>query len=553
MAISLDGGKMALCAFRTQVGTLAPRSDPDTGLEYVAALVNNDVCSLSYELRVNSRVSFLTIESPHGWRIYRQSLCYLLSMAVNELCPSARFSVEHSFGLGLYCSLQRTEECGVGADGVLVGNVEERMRGIVERDLPIERRSIAFMDAVKQFEEKGLIDRLNLLRFRNPPLVTMHCCGDYVDIAHGPLAPRTGTLRLFNLIPYEHGLVLHLPDRSNPTSVDEFDDQPHLFQIFKEHKEWGRILGVTTAGRLNEIVVNGESDEFVSTVEALHEKKLARIADEITAQKDNIRIVLIAGPSSAGKTTFSKRLTTQLRVNGITPVVVSADNYFREDGAAPPDENGVPDFEHIEALDLDLFNEHLKKIIAGEEVQIPYFNFARKKREYRGNAIRMERDQVLILEGIHALNPRLTSIVPRKGKFGIYVSALTQLNIDSSNRISTTDNRLMRRIVRDHSFRSHSALQTLRMWPSVRRGEKTWIFPFQKEANATFNSALDYELAVLKPLVEPLLMEVKPGNPEYAESRRLSEFLRNFVGMSPRAVPPNSILREYIGESFFKY
>jgi len=394
---------------------------------------------------------------------------------------------------------------------------------------------------------------LNLLRFRNPPRITIHFCGGFYDLAQGPLVHETGVLDRFELLHYPHGFILQLPDYRGNGRVAPFRGRPHLFQIFKEHKEWGRILGVNTVGRLNETIVNGDVGEFIKISEALHEKKIARIADEICAHRDRIRIALVAGPSSAGKTTFSKRLAIQLRVNGIRVSVISLDNYFLDLARTPLDAQGNPDFENIGALDLRLFSRHLEQIVRGEEVELPQFDFETKQRRASGERIHVGPDGVLIIEGIHGLNPRLTRTIPEEHKYRVYVSALTQLSIDSNNRISTTDNRLIRRLVRDHKYRGHSALKTLRMWPAVRRGEERWIFPFQDQADATFNSALDYELAVLKSVAEPLLMEVKPMDPEYAEARRLTAFLLNFIGMSDREVPSTSMLREYIGRSGFRY
>jgi uridine kinase len=489
----------------------------------------------------------------HGWRIYRRSLCFLLGKAVKDLYPDAIFSVEHSFGLGLYASFHPTSVDDDGITARQLQKLNERMHDLVKSDIPIERHKISFADAVAQFEASGQDDKLNLLKYRNPPRVVIHACEGFSDLAHGPLAPTTGVLSLFELILHKPGFVLHLPNRTEPSRLPPFQDQPHLFRIFQEHKDWGRILGVNTVGRLNEIIANNEIDNFVRIAEALHEKKVARIADSIAAARDRIRLILVAGPSSAGKTTFSKRLATHLRVNGLSSVTLSTDNYFVGLDKNPRDENGEPDFEHIEAVDLELFNGHLLQLIKGKEIEIPSFNFAAKQREYHGTRLRIEPGQMIIIEGIHGLNPRLTEEVPSEVEFRVFVSALTQLSVDSNNRISTTDNRLMRRIVRDNMFRGHSALFTLQLWPSVRRGEKKWIYPFQSEAHATFNSALDYELAVLKPFVEPLLMQVKPDSPEYAETRRLSEFLLNFLGTSDRPVPGTSILREYIGGSMFDY
>lgn len=549
--VTCEDGVTTSCPAGTVVGDLAPH--PANGLPYLAALVNHDVASLSYPLAVNCRVRFLTLADPHGWRVYRRSLCYVLAMAVRALYPQAAFAVEHSFGLGLYCSLQPHNKEGRSICPEQLKGIARRMHELIAEDLPIQRCKISFANALEAFKAAGLNDQYKLLRFRNPPHVVTHRCGDFWELAHGPLATHTGALQCFQLIPYAPGFVLHLPPRGKTCRLEPFKDQPHLFHIFQEHKAWGRVLDVATVGRLNEIITTGDMPEFVRRAEALHEKKLAQIADAITARADNVRLILIAGPSSAGKTTFSKRLATHLEVNGLRPVMIATDDYFVPHDRNPIGEDGRPDYEHLEAVDLPLFNAHLAKLIAGEAIELPRFDFVRKARHYPGTTLQMHADQILIVEGIHGLNPRLTAEVPKANTFRIYVSALTQLNMDAHNRVSTTDNRLMRRIVRDQTFRGHTALDTLRLWPSVRRGEKRWIFPFQREADATFNSALDYELAILKPIVEPLLMHVKPTDPEYAEARRLSEFLLNFLPAAPDPVPATSILREYIGRSCLEY
>jgi uridine kinase len=552
ISVSVGRRKSEPCAPGTPVGALLESHNAPDGLPFIAALVNNDVVSLSYPLTVNSQVEFLTMTSRHGWRVYRRSLCFLLAKAVRDLFPRAHFSVEHSFGLGLYCQFSHNRH-GDGMTVEELGQVDAHMRELVARDISIERHKIAFMDAVRELETNGQPEKAGLLRHRNPPRIVVHACDGFCDLAHGPLVPSTGALHMFELIHYPPGLVIHLPDRDAPHAIPPFEDQPHLFQIYQEHKAWGRILGVTTVGTLNEIVARDEFSDFIMTAEALHEKKLAAIAEAIVARRDSVRVILIAGPSSAGKTTFAKRLTTHLRVNGRNPVTLSTDDYFVGEARNPRGVDGKPDYEHVEAVDLELFNHDLAALIAGDEIALPRFNFGTKEREYRNEKLRLKERQVLIVEGIHGLNPRLAAAIPDAAKFRIYVSALTQLSIDTHNRISTTDNRLMRRLVRDHRYRGHSALGTLRMWPMVRLGERTWIFPYQREADATFNSALDYELAVLKPFVEPLLMQVKPSEPEYAEARRLSEFLLNFMPADPALVPRTSILREYIGGSSLRY
>jgi len=549
LKVTLENGKTLECKPGTIVGSLCPAPRADSGLDYIAALVNNDTASLSYPLTTNCSVRFLTMADPNGWRIYRRSLCFLLAKTVKELYPDSEFSVDHSFGLGLYCSLREPGKDGCSHETVEA--IENRMMELTQKNITIERHKIAFTEAIEEFRRSGQLDKINLLKYRNPPRVVLHWCDGFSDLSHGPLVQKTGMLRFFKLIHYKPGFVLHLPDRKHAGKIPPFEDQPHLFNIFQEHKKWGRILGVDTVGKLNEITATGGIEHFILTAEALHEKKLSGIADQITESK--ARVILIAGPSCAGKTTFSKRLATHLMVNGLKPVTIEMDDYFVGPESNPLDENGNPDFEHIEAVDLELFNRNMLDLLDGKEVDLPNFNFSKKSREYLGRKLKINPDQPVIIEGIHGLNPRLTEKIPQKTKFKIYISALTQLSVDSHNRISTTDNRLMRRIVRDHNFRAYHAIETMRQWPSVRRGEKKWIFPFQKEADATFNSALDYELAVLKPIVEPLLMQIKPNNPEYAEARRLTEFLLNFLGTPDNPVPRTSILREYIGGSCFDY
>jgi len=551
ITVTLDDGAQIRCAAGTHVRDILPQRRSPEGLDYLGALVNNDAVSLSYPLEVDSDVTLLTRGDPHGFRIYHRAVCFLLAKAVKELFPDARFAVQHSLGTGFYCSFEMDGKSGICDEQMQ--RIDQHMRALVERDIPIERREIAFTEVVRRFEQEKQWDKYNLLRFRNPPKIATCWCENFSDLAHGPLAPSTGALALFKLISYPPGFVLQVPEQQNPKQLPPFEPQPQLFQIFKEHKEWGRILGVNTVGRLNEIIASREISDFIKITEAFHEKKIAQIADHIFEHREHIKWALIAGPSSSGKTTFAKRLAVQLRVNGLVPVTISVDNYFVNREQTPLDENGKPDFENIETVDLPLFNEHLMRLDKGDEVELPGFNFEKGGREYRGVKLRIGPGQIVLVEGIHGLNPRLTQSVPSAHKLRIYVSALTQLNLDSNNRISTTDNRLVRRMVRDNNFRGNSALATLTMWPSVRRGEKTWIFPYQQEADIAFNSALDYELAVLKPFVEPLLVEIKPHHPQYAEARRLLAFLSSFLGVSDHLVPPTSILREFIGHSSFSY
>ncbi len=552
--LTFEDGRITEHPFRTSLNDVLPsRSDP-SGLPYIAALINNDICSLNYPLEMECEVKLLTMASPEGWPVFQRSLAFILAKTVKELFPNSGFSVDYAVGNGLYCSFDQTAgESNGGITPEQVQAIGDHMKALIARDIPIERKKISFAEASRRLTEAGQTDKLNLLRFRNPPRIVIHVCEGFYDLAQGPVAPSTGAIDLFELIPYPPGFVLQLPDPTKGTPIAPFRNLPLLFKIFREHKDWGRAMGVNTVGRLNEIIMNGDISDFIKVAEALHEKNVARIADEIQRRRRSTRIVLVAGPSSSGKTTFAKRLAIQLRVNGFHVSTLSLDNYFFELAKTPRDENGAPDFEHINSLDLALFNQHMEQLVKGGEIEPPVFDFESKTRVYRGNKMKLGPDSILIIEGIHGLNPDLTRMLPDASKFRIYVSALTQLSLDANNRIATTDNRLLRRMVRDHKYRGHSALKTLRMWSSVRRGEERWIFPFQSEADATFNSALDYELAVLKPIAEPLLMEVKPFDREYAEARRLTAFLLNFVGISDREVPNTSMLREYIGRSSFKY
>jgi len=552
--ITFEDGRVVECPPRTSIRDILPTATDAKGMPYIAALINNDIGSLSYPLEMDAEVRLLTMATPEGWPVFQRTIAFLLAKVVKDLFPASEFSVDYAVGNGLYCSFEK--DAGIHNGGITrdqVDAIRTRMKELIARDLPIARKKLSFTEVTRLLTATGQNDKLNLLRFRNPPRVVMHACEGFLDLAQGPLAPTTGCIHLFDLIHYAPGFVLQLPEQGNGGKVADFRDMPLLFKIFREHKVWGRAMGVGTVGRLNEIVVNGDISDFIKVAEALHEKNVARIADEILRRRATTRIVLVAGPSSSGKTTFAKRLAIQLRVNGFRVNTLSLDNYFFELARTPKDDTGAPDFEHINSLDLELFNKHMNQLAAGEEVELPVFDFETKTRIFRGNKIKLGNDGILIIEGIHGLNPDLTAMIPDATKFKIYVSALTQLSLDANNRISTTDNRLIRRMVRDHKFRAHSALKTLRMWTSVRRGEERWIFPFQAKADATFNSALDYELAVLKPIAEPLLMEVKPFDREYAEARRLTAFLSNFIGIPDREVPNTSMLREYIGRSSFKY
>ena len=523
------------------------------GIDYPAlgALVNNEFVSVEYRIETDSTVKILGYRDSYGQRVYRHTIAFLLAKVAHELYPGSDFAVEHSLSKGLYCSFRVGEAQGVTKEQLAA--LDAALRRLLDEKAPIDRIKITFDEAIAHFEAAGAADKLNLLRFKNSSKVSVYQCGDFMDLANQPLANNAAALVNYRLIPYEQGFVIMGPDRMDLSTFPPFEPAHYIYDVFKGHKDWGRIVRVRTVGDLNERIAKKKIDDFIDVNEAYQEKRIALLAEQIAQRKGQLKWILIAGPSSSGKTTFSKRLSLQLKASGMNAKPISLDNYFVERGKTPLDENGEVDYEHLEALNLELIDEQLTALDAGKRVELPYYNFHTGQREFRGEFMHIGPDDVIVLEGIHGLNPRLTASVPAEHKFKIYISALTQLNIDSNNRISTTDNRLLRRMVRDNNFRSHPAIKTLQMWPKVRRGEKTWIFPFQKEADVAFNSALDYELAVLRPFAEPLLAEIKPSMPEYAEAIRIQQFLSHFMVIPTSRVPPTSVIREFIGQSFFQY
>ncbi|HTZ52451.1 MAG TPA: nucleoside kinase [Spirochaetia bacterium] len=522
---------------------------PSAALPLVAVQVNHEAVDLQHPLTVNCSIAPVDVGSRQGLAIYRRSLCFLLSMAASRVLPRRRLVIGHSLGQGYYYHVDGMER--VPRDDLI--RLEAEMRALAARDLPVLRLALSYQEAMSYFQKHNQPDTLLLLQNRNDPAVVVHSCDGFLDISHGPLVPATGLLSVFGLQDLPPGFLLRYPPSDNPLHMGRFEENPVLFSIYREYKNWGKVLQVGSVGRLDELIRQGGIQDFIQVAEALQDKKIAEIADRINAQRETVRVVLIAGPSSSGKTTFSKKLMIQLRVVGRNPVTISLDDYYKPNDQTPLDEEGKPDFEALGALDVQLLNDALVRLLKGEEVETPVFDFHAGTRKPEGRRMRLPERAVLILEGIHGLNDALTPAIPRDAKHKIYVSALTQLNLDDHNRVSTTDNRLIRRMVRDSQFRGHSALRTLQMWPSVRRGEDRNIFPFQNGADSAFNSALDYELAVLKVYADPLLATVKPDAPEYQEARMLLSFLANFAPVHPRWVPPTSILREFIGESAFKY
>ncbi len=522
---------------------------PHNNYPVVAAMVNNYLTSLSYPVEIHSRVAPVTLDSPEGLRVYRRSLCFLLAIASKKLYPSQRLTIGHSLGDGYYYTYEDTE--GISTEEADALN--EEMRSLVEQDLPIVRRLISYEDALEHFRTHWMTDTALLLENRNDHEIPVYECGDFIDLGHGPLAPRTGVLEHFEVMRYRSGFLLRYPNSSTPTEMQPFKDIPVLFSIYQEYKQWGKILGVNSAGRLNTLSRTRGIRDFIWTAEALHSKKTAEIADRIQDHAESVRVVLIAGPSASGKTTFTKKLAIQLRAIGMRPVTINLDDYFVARVDTPLDEHGQPDFEALNAIDIDLLNEDLVALLDGDEVNLPTFDFKTGERRYENKFASLPERGIIVMEGIHGLNEALTPRLPTETKFRIYVSALTQLNLDDHTRVSTTDNRLVRRMVRDAQFRSRDARRTLDMWPSVRRGEDRNIFPYQSKANVAFNSALDYELGVLKPYAEPLLREVKPYDSVYHEAVRLMHFLDNFTPIPSSEVPDQSILREFIGDSAFEY
>jgi len=514
----------------------------------VAAYVNNEIKELTYPVTEDCNITFIDLSFADGGRIYERSLTFLLVKAFHDIFPDDTIEICHSVSKGLFfeCSVKNLNEGDVQ-------KIENRMRELVNMDLPFEKKTVPAEEAKELFLRKNRLDKYGVIKYREKPYVTFYKFDDMEDYFYGFMVPSSGYLKQFRLEYDNGGIVLISPKITNPNTLEEHNIPKKLFQIFSEYRQWVNILGVDNVGKLNDIVEAGKANEFIRISEALHEKKIARIADMIAERKDRVRVILIAGPSSSGKTTFAQRLSIQLRVNGLIPVNISTDDYFVEKDKTPLDEYGEPDFEALEAVDLKLFNEHLNSLIKGEEVSIPTFNFLTGKREYHNRKIRLDEGHVLIIEGIHGLNPKLTEEVDEDSKFKIYISAITSMRIDKHNRIPTTDLRFIRRIVRDNKFRGCPAYKTIDLWPSVRRGEERNIFPFQEQADVMFNSSLIYELGVLKTLAVPLLSEIRPEQPQYSESRRLIEFLSYFLSINSDEIPTNSILREFIGGScFFK-
>ena len=483
-------------------------------------------------------------------RMYQRSLFFVLQKAVDDVIPGARVQVEHSVSKGFYCEIEGVND---PIELPLIFAIGDKMRQIVAQDLPIRRDKVLTKDVVEIYRNDGQHDKASLFETRATMYTSVYYINGTADYFYGCLVPSTGYLQHFDLVKYYEGMLLMVPKRDNPQELEEIVLQNKMFDIFREYKEWVEILGVDTVAAINKEVQKGNTSELIKVSEALHERKVINIADQIYNRKDKVRIVMISGPSSSGKTTFAKRIAIQLKVMGLTPHTISLDNYFVDREKTPLDENGEYNFEALEALDITTFNANLVNLLEGKKVELPKFSFETGKRFFDDTTLQIGKNEVIIIEGIHALNPKLTPLIAAEQKFLIYISALTSLSIDGSNRIPTTDNRLIRRIIRDYKYRGYSALDTISRWESVRRGEDLNIFPYQEEADVMFNSALLYEFGILKTYAEPILREVPMNVPEYAEAKRLMKFLNFFVRIPDEEIPPTSILREFLGGSTFSY
>lgn len=514
----------------------------------VSARVNNKVEGMHYRVYNSKDVEFLDMNSASGSRAYTRTLFFVLCKAVQDIYPNTDVVIDIPVSNGFYVDI-RLGRPVVDED---VNILRRRMQEIIDSKMPIRRFTVPTEEAIALFQEKGDVEKVKLLRTSGSIYTTYYKIGEYVDYYYGTLLTNTSQLYLFGLEKYYDGMLLRIPSVSNPDELGEMTRQDKMFDIFKEHHRWQEILGIRTVGDFNQAIDAGHATDIINISEALQEKKLAKIAEEI-ASREGVKLVLLAGPSSSGKTTSCKRLSIQLAVNGLKPLQISLDDYFVDRDKTPKDENGDFDFESIYALNLDLLNEQFNALFRGEEVELPKYDFPSGKSVKSGKKLKLEPNNVLVVEGIHALNPELTAHVPEEQIFRVYASALTTILLDNHNYIPTTDNRLLRRIIRDYKYRGVSAQETIRRWPSVRAGENRWIFPFQENADAMLNTAMLYELSVLKMQAEPLLQQVPENCEEFAEAYRLLKFLKYFKGIPYNNLPPTSLLREFLGGSSFHY
>lgn len=530
---------------------LAKKYEQELGFKPINCRMNNNTVGLTEKITKSCELFFVGLNEESGQRTYFRTLSFILSKAVREIIPTSRLRVEHSLSNGYYCSIKNGHEV---TDQELA-NITIRMDEIIAADLPFITRTASQEEAVKIFRDLGEEDKATLLETYNVPFITYQELDGYPDTYYGSLAPSTGYIHIYSIERYLDGFLVRVPSRTNPNELAPLSDQPKLREVLKDQKELIQMLETPYVGDLNKAITRGEINDIIMVSEAEQEKKISMIAQEIAQRyhEDGVRIVLISGPSSSGKTTFTKRLYTQLRTCFIKPHSISLDDYFVNRDRTPRDENGEYDFESLYAVDLDAFNQDLQKLLRGESVELPTFDFKLGVRSYRNDAFTLRPGDLLLIEGIHALNPELIPTIPTNTTFKIYVSALTAIGLDAHNRIPTTDNRLLRRIVRDYRYRGKSAVETLSQWASVRRGEERWVFPYQENADKVFNSAMVYELAALRRFAEPLLMEVPANVPEYSEAQRLLRFLRMIHYIRIDKLPGTSLIREFLGGSAFRY
>ena len=523
---------------------------PENHNHILGALINHQLKDLQYIVMNPLKVNFIDITTLDGYSVYSRSLIFVLYKAVSNIFPRKSLRTEYVISNGIYCRLGNKD---LSLEPEIVDSLRNEMQKIIDTDIPIIREDVPTEKAVQIFRKQGFKDKADLMETRGKLYTSLYYLDGLSDYFYGTLAPSTGCLKTFDLIPYKNGMLLRLPDRHNPQELLPVIPQDKLFNVFSEHKRWGKILETTDIGSLNKLIENKFAGPIIKISEALHEKKISQIADQIKARQKHVKVILIAGPSSSGKTTFGKRLAIQLMVNCIKPINLSLDNYFVNRELTPRDENGEYDYESIDALDIATFTDNIQRLLAGEEVEIPKFSFETGQRYYDGEKLRITKQNVIIVEGIHGLNPKLTQLLPPEALFKIFVSALTSIAIDNHNLINPSDNRLLRRMVRDYKYRNYSALYTLKRWESVLLGEQKHIVPYQEEADAIFNSALTYELGTLKLQAEPLLREVTQQHPEHSKALRLLKFLSYIRVVPPREIPPTSIIREFLGGSSFKY
>ncbi len=512
-------------------------------------VVNGKIRELMKRVDRDCELDFITYSDMIGHKTYARSAVMLMMKAVKDVAgmeAASNVKVEFTIGPGYYCSFKN----GMKLDAETIERIKDRMGELADMDMLVTKKSYSAEEAIALFEALGMKDKVSLFRYRRSSSINVYCLGDYYDYFYGYMMPSTGYVKWFDLMPYEDGMVLVLPEKEDPETLPQFVPRKQLFKTLMQACAWNQEMEIDTVGDLNNKICEGDIADIILVQEALQERRIGEIAQDI-AGRQGVKFVMIAGPSSSGKTTFSHRLSIQLRTYGLNPHPIALDNYYLNHDQTPIDEDGNPDYECLEALDVEQFNKDMSRLLAGESVHLPIFNFKTGKREYSTKATVLKADDILVIEGIHGLNEKMSYTLPAESKYKIYISALTTLNIDEHNRIPTTDGRLLRRMVRDARTRGTSAQKTIAMWPSVRRGEEKYIFPFQEEADAMFNSAMIYELAVIKQYAEPLLFSIPKGTPEYYEAKRLLKFLEYFLGISSEGLPNNSLCREFVGGSCF--